>query len=304
MLFLGRLNRRKGVDVLLDAFAQLLPGADTALVIAGDGDERVMLETQCAELGLTVRVHFVGAVGGDAKVWLLQNARCVVIPSRDWEAFPLVVLESFAAGKPVVGTRIAGLEDLIEPERTGLLVPPESPQSLAEALTFLMRDESAARDMGQHARHVVREFDWRNIAQQHLRLYRRLCGLPHGEALASVTLGDVAPVPLGQNVSTTPASRAELAAVSGRLPRLRSCNRVQALRHAILPRIDRGPRSSTLLSLDGTRIKVSCIARSTHSPVVYGHSQNFALGNSGDRRASGLLCGTRPERITGNVASR
>jgi glycosyltransferase involved in cell wall biosynthesis len=175
VLFLGRLNRRKGVDVLLDAFAQLPPHSNASLVIAGDGDERATLEAQCAELGLTDRVHFVGAVSGDAKVWLLQNARCVVIPSRDWEAFPLVVLESFAAGKPVVGTRIAGLEDLIEPQRTGMLVPPESPRSLAEALAFLVRDESAALDMGQHARQLVQEFDWRNIAEQHLRLYQRLC---------------------------------------------------------------------------------------------------------------------------------
>jgi glycosyltransferase involved in cell wall biosynthesis len=207
VLFLGRLNRRKGVDVLLDAFAQMLPGADTTLVIAGDGDERTTLETQCAELGLSERVHFVGAVGGNAKVWLLQNARCVVIPSRDWEAFPLVVLESFAAGKPVVGTRIPGLEDLIEPERTGLLVPTESPRSLAEALTFLLHDEAAAHEMGQHARQVVQEFDWRNIAEQHLRLYRRLCELRNGATLASAVPGDVGPMPLGQIASITPASR-------------------------------------------------------------------------------------------------
>ncbi|HVU88879.1 MAG TPA: glycosyltransferase family 4 protein [Pirellulales bacterium] len=182
MLFLGRLNRRKGVDVLIDALAQLPAGEDATLVIAGDGDERATLETQCAELGLADRVHFVGAVAGATKVWLLQNARFVVIPSRDWEAFPLVVLESFAAGKPVVGTMIAGLADLIEPARTGLLVPPESPRALAGALASLLSDNSAVRAMGRHARHVAREFDWRNVAKQHLQLYRRLCHLPEGES--------------------------------------------------------------------------------------------------------------------------
>ncbi len=174
VLFLGRLNRRKGVDVLIDALARLPADLKTALVIAGDGDERATLETQCAELGLTNRVHFLGAVGGAAKVWLLQNARFVVIPSRGWEAFPLVVLESFAAGKPVLGTRIPGLEDLVEPERTGLLVPAESPDALAEAMAVLLRDADAVREYGRHARRVVQEFDWRSIAEQHLRLYRRL----------------------------------------------------------------------------------------------------------------------------------
>ncbi len=128
------MNRRKGVDTLVDALAQLPAGVTTSLVIAGDGDERQALAAQCTRLGLADRVHFVGAVAGEAKVWLLQNARFTVIPSRTWEAFPLVVLESFAAGKPVIGTMIPGLADLVEPERTGLLVPPESPQALSAAL--------------------------------------------------------------------------------------------------------------------------------------------------------------------------
>ncbi|HEY4308637.1 MAG TPA: glycosyltransferase family 4 protein [Pirellulales bacterium] len=176
ILFLGRLNRRKGVDVLVDALAQLPPHLSTPLVIAGDGDERTALAAQCAQLGLAGRVHFVGAVSGAAKVWLLQNCRFTVIPSRTWEAFPLVVLESFAAGKPVVGTMIPGLADLVTPDQTGLLVPPESPTALAAALAELLSDESVTHGYGRNAAQIVQEFDWRHIARQHLDLYSRLRG--------------------------------------------------------------------------------------------------------------------------------
>ena len=113
---------------------------------------------------------------GKPKVWLLQNARFTVIPSRTWEAFPLVVLESFAAGKPVIGTMIPGLADLVEPERTGLLVPPESPPALADALAALLKNEAVTREYGRHAQRIVQEFDWAKIAEQHLDLYARLCG--------------------------------------------------------------------------------------------------------------------------------
>ena len=72
---------------------------------------------------------FLGRVDGREQDWLLQNARCGCMPSRDWEAFPLVILEAFAAGKPMIGSRIRGLEDLITDGRTGWLVAPIRPPS-------------------------------------------------------------------------------------------------------------------------------------------------------------------------------
>ncbi len=173
-LFLGRLNLRKGVDVLVDALAQVPAGGPAELVIAGDGDERAKLVEQCAQRGLSDRVRFVGAVAGETKSWLLQNARFVVIPSRVWEAFPLVVLEAFAAGKPVIGTRIPGLADLIEDRANGLLVPSESPAALAQAIQFLRDDGQAAASYGAQSLRIVQHFDWRFIAQRHLELYETL----------------------------------------------------------------------------------------------------------------------------------
>ncbi len=129
LLFLGRLSLRKGVDTLLDALASIPANGNVQLVIAGSGDERATIEKKIDQLNLSGRVRLVGRVAGASKTWLLQNARSTIMPSRGWEAFPLVVLESYAAGTPVIGTRIAGLEDIIHHEQTGLLVPPESPKN-------------------------------------------------------------------------------------------------------------------------------------------------------------------------------
>ncbi len=177
-LFIGRLHNRKGVDVLLEALAQLPPQRRAMLVIAGDGDERAPLEAQCARLKLTSHVRFVGSARGTAKTWLLQNARFVVTPSRTWEAFGLVVLESYAAGRGVITTMLPGMMDLVEPERTGLLVPPESPTALAQAIDTLVADEAMARRFGERAHRVAQNFGWRTIAERHLELYQSLTAAP------------------------------------------------------------------------------------------------------------------------------
>lgn len=173
LLFLGRLKERKGVDVLLHALSQMtVPGVP--LVIAGAGEERPALEALCARLGLRDRVYFVGAVQHPAKAYLLQHALATVVPSRTWEAFPLVVLESYAAGTPVLASRLAGLEDVIDTGTTGWLVTPENPRALAGALDEACRNREHTRRLGEHARQRAQEYDWSVIAARHLELYREV----------------------------------------------------------------------------------------------------------------------------------
>ena len=94
-------------------------------------------------MGILPSVCFLGRVTGVTKTWLLQNARCGCMPSRNWEAFPLVVMEAFAAGKPMIGTRILGLKDLITHGETGWLVASESPAELAAALHEMWVDDGS-----------------------------------------------------------------------------------------------------------------------------------------------------------------
>lgn len=172
-LFLGRLKERKGVDVLLHALQQMAE-TDIPLVIAGAGEEAPALAQLCGQLGLGGRVHFIGAVQHPAKAYLLQNALALVVPSRTWEAFPLVVLEGYAAGVPVIASRLAGLEDVIDEGKTGWLVPPEQPGELARVLQQAHQQRTLTQVMGQQARLRARSYDWSVIAERHLELYREV----------------------------------------------------------------------------------------------------------------------------------
>jgi glycosyltransferase involved in cell wall biosynthesis len=173
-LFLGRLKQRKGVDLLLSAMKEIPARESVQLVIAGDGEERLALEAQSARAGFGNRVRFVGPMFGGAKVYLLQNALCTVVPSRLADAFPLVVLESYAAGTPVLASRVPGLEDLIHPDRTGWLVPPNSPEELAGILRRIFTEPGRARRLGDQARAIVQDYSWRTIALRHVHLYQTL----------------------------------------------------------------------------------------------------------------------------------
>jgi glycosyltransferase involved in cell wall biosynthesis len=173
VLFLGRLHPYKGVDVLLQAMVLIKQQADVRLVVAGDGDGREGLELLATSLGIGGRVSFVGSVSGATKHWLLQQALCVAVPSR-MEAGPLVILEAYAAGKPVVGSRIPGIEELISEGRTGRLVEPEQPAALAAALNELLQNPAMAAGWGAASRLLADDYAWPAIAARHIALYQEL----------------------------------------------------------------------------------------------------------------------------------
>src|SRR5262249_49545617 len=151
------------VDVLLQALAQLPAGKAVQAVIVGDGEDRPALENLSRQLGLAKRVRFVGKQLGQAKTYLLQNALFAVVPSRFWEGFPLVLVEHYASGLPVIATSIPGLGDLVRPAHTGLVVSPDAPGELAVALKQLFDNPQRTRQMGQNARRAAQAYGWRRI---------------------------------------------------------------------------------------------------------------------------------------------
>lgn len=178
VLFIGRMVERKGADLLLKAMPLLRNQHDLCAVLAGTGPEWAGLRSLAETLGVDQRVHFTGVASGAMKRYLLQNSLCTVLPSRISEGASLVVLESYAAGRPVIGTAVPGLVEAVDHGRTGLLVPPESPAALAEALATIAADPAAAARMGAHARNVAQDYDWSRIVHQHLGLYQSLVSSP------------------------------------------------------------------------------------------------------------------------------
>lgn len=173
VLGVGRLDRQKGFDVLIDALGQI-EGADTPeLVIAGDGPDREALEERARRGGVADRVVFLGAQSADAVAGLYRGATLVAAPSR-WEGLPLVCLEALACGAPMVAAAVDGITDVITHDETGLLVPPEDAGALAKAIRALLVDPARRARLGATGlARVRREFSWSVVAEQYLALLER-----------------------------------------------------------------------------------------------------------------------------------
>ena len=172
--FIGRFKRRKGIDVLLRAYAAIARRIPERLALAGDGEERAALERLAQELDIRDRVHFLGVAAGDRKKYLLRNAAAGVVPSRGWEAFGLVTVETMAAGRPVVVSDLPGLADLVVPGANGFVVPPEDTGRLAACLLRLSENPDRREVMAAVARRHVTRYDWPVVAQRYLDLFTEL----------------------------------------------------------------------------------------------------------------------------------
>jgi len=167
-LFLGRLSREKGVDTILHAWTQIR----AKLLIVGDGPEAARLRSSAPG-----NVEFRGTVSPDEVLALLRHARALVVPSTWHEGAGRVVLEAYAAGVPVLASRVGALPETVLDEVTGLLLPPTDIEAWAQAAQRLLEDSESER-MGDAAwdlwnEHYSPEHGLRNIE----RAYRKALAL-------------------------------------------------------------------------------------------------------------------------------
>ena len=169
----GRLSPEKALADLLDAMGRLVSkGIDAAVLLAGDGPLREVLEARATALGLRKRVRFLGMVPDPVPV--LQAADVFAMPSRE-EASPMALLEAMACARPVVVTAVGGIPEIVVDERSGLLVPPGRSESLAAALTRLADDTELRARLGTAARtRILERFDLDRMVGEHAALYRTL----------------------------------------------------------------------------------------------------------------------------------
>ncbi|MFV9507779.1 MAG: glycosyltransferase [Oscillochloridaceae bacterium umkhey_bin13] len=166
----GRLNITKGFDVLIEAMTILPPHIH--LAIAGDGPERANLLAQIVASGLQSRIRLLGQL--DDIRPLLRASDLYVQPSRR-EPFGLAAAEAAALGLPVVASAVGGLRHVVRHELTGLLVPPDHPRLLADAILTLTNDTTRANVMGATGRQYIQEtFDISLIADQIDQVYASL----------------------------------------------------------------------------------------------------------------------------------
>lgn len=166
VVFIGRLVNWKGVEHLLHA---LVPMADIRLSVIGEGPEGPALRSLAASLGLSGVVNFLGTLPRSAVLRHLARAHALVLPS-EYEGLSHVLLEACAAGVPSIASDRGGNPEVIEPERSGLLVPYGDVLQLRAALQRLQSDEDFRLKLAVGAKARSRQFDFRTTVADTVRL--------------------------------------------------------------------------------------------------------------------------------------
>ena len=175
VLYVGRLTKAKGVDVLVAAIRDL-PGE--RLTIVGDGPERPALERAARGLG---HVQFVGRVDHARVADYMAHAKLLVLPSRQ-EGQPNVLMEAMARGVPVIATRVGGVPDLVAHERTGLLVEPGDAAALAQAIRRLSSDAALRAQCTAGGAREMQRYAWPAIVDECERQLRAVVDERRGGA--------------------------------------------------------------------------------------------------------------------------
>ncbi len=182
LVFVGRLERIKGVYTLLEAMTVVDPRI--SLVIVGDGPERRGLESFTRRHDLRRRVRFLGEQDADAVRYWIQRSYALVLPSYH-ESQGIVLLEAGICARPVLGASAPGIDEVVIHGQTGLLYPVGDARSLAVVTDHLFKDPALANRLGKEGRRRAKEvYDWEHIAANTLALYASLAAI--GTPLARV----------------------------------------------------------------------------------------------------------------------
>jgi D-inositol-3-phosphate glycosyltransferase len=193
VLFVGRIEPLKGIDVLMKAVALVLREHNELrdgiclCIVGGEPDaegsdlnrEMARLHEMREQLGISDVVTFLGKREQQALPYHYSAAEVCVVPSH-YESFGMVALEAMACGTPVIASRVGGLTFTVQDGCTGFLVPNDDPQALAGRLALLLSDGQMRRDMGQRASEMSRRYGWPTVTGQIVAAYRDLvtCGRP------------------------------------------------------------------------------------------------------------------------------
>ena len=179
ILFVGRMEARKGFNYLLKAYKRVKQEIPNSRLIAvGPGTRlRHKYEKHVRQNGLK-DVVFIGYAPYSELPRYYKTADIVCAPATGRESFGIVLLEAMAVGKPLIASNIEGYASVLSDGVQGLLVPPKNAEKLAEALLSLMTDESRQQQMGARGKATASEYDWEHIAQRVVDFYLKILNKP------------------------------------------------------------------------------------------------------------------------------
>jgi len=171
ILFVGRLEKRKGLGDLLRAFRAMTARVDNIrLIVVGDGPLRGRVESYISRHRLP-NVIMAGYVPDSVKPRYYDSADIFCAPATGAESFGIVLLEALASGLPVVATEVPGYMSVLEPGRDSITVPPKNWRELAAALVILARDQELRRRLAAYAVEKARRYSWEMVATEVVEVY-------------------------------------------------------------------------------------------------------------------------------------
>lgn len=195
LLFVGRIEPLKGIDVLIEAISVMrdrgvLEEVPFCLSLIGgeseqDGDtenlEMARLQELRRKYNLEGLVTFLGRKNQDTLPYYYSAAEAVVVPSQ-YESFGMVALEAMACGTPVVASQVGGLAFLVQDGVTGYMVPFDDPIALGDRLTRLLKNQQLRQEMGRRAAELAQEYRWEIIAEKIVQVYNHILDTNHRPA--------------------------------------------------------------------------------------------------------------------------
>ena len=171
ILFVGRLNKQKGIELLLHAVSRI-PDRSVALDVVGDGEDRAELESLATALGIADHVRWHGVLPQSKLTEFYRSAAALVVPSVG-EGLGLVAVEAQLCETPVVAFESGGLPDVVQHDRTGILVPEIDAGALAAAIVSLLERDDHGASLGAAGRiHAVATFAPESVARRYADIYR------------------------------------------------------------------------------------------------------------------------------------
>ena len=188
ILFVGRLEKRKGLDYLLGAYGHIKKEfPNTRLIVVGPGTrlrkgyEQMVRERQLRD------VVFTGYVSYEELPSYYATADIFCAPASGEESFGIILLEAMATGKPVIASQNEGYCQLVAPGAEGLLFPPRDEEVLTQALRTLLTDSALGKEMGARGLRKAQEYSWAHIAELSAELYLELLKEKSGKGAAALT---------------------------------------------------------------------------------------------------------------------
>jgi len=169
-----RLVYKNGLDTLIESANLLAKNHPKILfVVAGKGPSRSLIEEKIKELGIEKNIKLAGFVPDELLPVYYNAADFFLLPSASGEGLPLVLFEAMSCGLPVVATTVGGTPEIVEHMKNGVLVPPQNPQAIADALSQLLAQKEVSTEIGKQAKQYIhRKLSWKESARQLMEIYQ------------------------------------------------------------------------------------------------------------------------------------